>query len=76
MRALCALTILYPGSEGQGKLTRALDTLYHEYWCEHKKTNDKDVLAQILGRVLGKEDSGKGRWLPSFPLVGAELAGK
>jgi 2-hydroxychromene-2-carboxylate isomerase len=59
MRALCALTLL--DNEGQGKLTKALDALYHEYWFEHKKTNEKEVLAEILGRVLGKEDSGKGR---------------
>jgi hypothetical protein len=64
MRALCALTVLHPGSEGQGELTKALDALYHEYWCKHKKTNEKEVLAEILGRVLGKEDSAKGRWLP------------
>jgi hypothetical protein len=66
MRALCALTILHPGSEGQAKLTKALDTLYHEYWFEHRKTNEKDVLAEILGRVLGKEDSVRGRWFPIF----------
>jgi 2-hydroxychromene-2-carboxylate isomerase len=61
MRALCALTILYPGSEGQGKLMKALDVLYHDYWVAHKKTNEKEVLAEILGRVLGKDDSAKGR---------------
>ncbi len=61
MRALCALTILH---EGQEKLTKALDVLYHEYWYEHKKTNEKEVLAEILRRVLGKEDGEKGEWLP------------
>lgn len=75
MRALCALTVLH-GSEGQGKLTKALDTLYHEYWFEHKKTNEKDVLAEILGRVLGKEDSAKGRWLPGVFPCSVGLAGK
>jgi hypothetical protein len=64
MRTLCALTILYPGSQGQGKLVKALDALYHAYWVEHKKTNEKEVLAEILGKVLGEEDAGKGRWLP------------
>ncbi len=61
MRALCALTVLYQGSEGQEKLTKALDALYHEYWVEHKKTNEKEVLAEILGTVLGESDSSKGR---------------
>jgi hypothetical protein len=64
MRTLCALTVLYPGSQGQGKLTKALDALYHAYWVEHKKTNEKEVLAGILGKVLGEEDAEKGRWLP------------
>jgi 2-hydroxychromene-2-carboxylate isomerase len=64
MRALCALTILYSGKEGQAKLINALDSLYHAYWVEHKKTNEKEVLAEILGKVLGEEDAGKGKWLP------------
>lgn len=63
MRALCALTILYEGNEGQDKLMKALDALYHDYWFEHKKTNEKDVLAEILSSVLGDEDSKKGRQL-------------
>ena len=41
-----------------------MDVLYHEYWYEHKKTNEKEVLAEILRRVLGKEDGEKGEWLP------------
>jgi hypothetical protein len=41
-----------------------LDALYYEYWCEHKKTNEKEVLVEILARVLGEEDSAKGMWLP------------
>jgi 2-hydroxychromene-2-carboxylate isomerase len=65
MRALCALTILYSGSEGQAKLVMSLDALYHAYWVEHQKTNEKEVLAEILGKVLGEEDAGKGTWLPS-----------
>ena len=63
MRALCALTVLYSGSEGQEKLKKALDALYHEYWCEHKKTYEKEVLAEVLTRVLGEVDTKKGRWL-------------
>ncbi|PMD65251.1 HCCA isomerase/glutathione S-transferase kappa [Hyaloscypha bicolor E] len=59
MRTLCALTILYPGSQGQGKLMKALDALYPAYWVEHKKTNEREVLAEILGKVLGEEDAGK-----------------
>jgi 2-hydroxychromene-2-carboxylate isomerase len=66
MRALCALTVLH---EGQAKLIKTLDVLYHDYWVEHKKTNEKNVLAEILGRVLGKEDSEKGRWFSAFLLV-------
>jgi 2-hydroxychromene-2-carboxylate isomerase len=60
MRALCALTLLYPGNEEQEKLTKVLDVLYYEYWCEHKKTNEKEVLAEILTRVLGEGDSRRG----------------
>jgi len=63
MRALCALTVLYSGSEGQEKLTQALDVLYYDYWYEHKKTNEKEVLEEVLTRVLGDEDAKKGRWL-------------
>ena len=59
MRALCALTLLHPGKEGQGPLTKALDELYREYWVNHKKTNEKAVLAEVLGKVLGKEETEK-----------------
>jgi 2-hydroxychromene-2-carboxylate isomerase len=59
MRALCALTLLHPGKEGQGPLTKALDELYREFWVNHKKTNEKDVLAEVLGKVLGKEETEK-----------------
>lgn len=57
MRALCAITLLHPGKEGQGRLTTALDELYREFWVNHKKTNEKDVLAEILERVFGKEET-------------------
>jgi hypothetical protein len=60
MRALCALTLLHPGKEGQRPLTKALDELYGEFWVKHKKTNEKDVLAEVLGKVLGKEETEKG----------------
>ena len=60
MRALCALTALHPGDEGQRKLTKCLDVLYHAFWVEHQKTNEKEILAKILGEVLGEEEAGKG----------------
>ena len=60
MRALCALTALHPGEEGQKPLTRCLDALYAAYWVDHKKTNEKEVLAQVLSDVLGKEEAEKG----------------
>jgi len=67
MRALCALTLLHPGKEGQGPLTKALDELYREFWVNHKKTNEKDVLAKVLEKVLGKEETEKGMF-PSLYL--------
>jgi hypothetical protein len=60
MRALCALTVLHPGKEGQPILTKCLDVLYHAYWVEHRKTNEKEVLTEILNGVLGVEDTKKG----------------
>ena len=60
MRALCALTVLHPGDAGQEKLTECLDALYKAYWVEHRKTNEKDVLAEVLSGVLGKEETMKG----------------
>ena len=63
MRALCALTILHPGKEGQKRLVSCLDVLYHAYWVENKKTIDKDVLSAELTRVLGAEDAAKGKFL-------------
>jgi 2-hydroxychromene-2-carboxylate isomerase len=60
MRTLCALTALHPGEEGQKPLTRCLDALYEAYWVEHKKTNEKDVLDEVLSSVLGKEEAAKG----------------
>ena len=62
MRALCALTVLHPGEEGQKPLTKCLDALYHEFWVNHKKTNEKEVLAEIMNDVLGKEEAGKGEF--------------
>jgi len=60
MRALCALTVLHPGDKGQGKLIQCLDALYEAYWVQHRKTNEKDVLTEVLGRVLGTEEIEKG----------------
>jgi 2-hydroxychromene-2-carboxylate isomerase len=62
MRALCALTVLHPGEEGQEPLTKCLDSLYYAFWVEHKKTNEKEVLAEVLSSVLGKEETEKGEW--------------
>jgi 2-hydroxychromene-2-carboxylate isomerase len=60
MRALCALTALHPGEEGQKPLIRCLDALYAAYWVDHKKTNEKEMLSQVLSDVLGKEEATKG----------------
>jgi len=60
MRALCALTVLNE-KDGQDKLVKALDELYWEYWVNHKKTNEKDILAEVLGKVLGSEETRKGK---------------
>ncbi|KAH6668265.1 thioredoxin-like protein [Halenospora varia] len=59
MRALCALTVLHPGNEGQEILCMALDALFKAFWVEHKKTNEKEVLAEVLHDVLGEEVAGK-----------------
>lgn len=59
MRALCALTILHPGEEGQRRLTKCLDALCREFWVNHKKTNEKETLAEVLSNVLGKEETAK-----------------
>jgi 2-hydroxychromene-2-carboxylate isomerase len=65
MRAMCALTVLHPGKEAQGPLIRCLDVLYPAMWVDHRKTNEKDVLADILNGVLGVEESQKGE--PPLP---------
>ncbi|KAH7336385.1 thioredoxin-like protein [Rhexocercosporidium sp. MPI-PUGE-AT-0058] len=59
MRALCALTVLHPGKEGQEVLTKALDALFEASWVQHRKTNEKEVLEDVLVGVLGKEEAGK-----------------
>jgi 2-hydroxychromene-2-carboxylate isomerase len=64
MRALCALTVLHPGKGGQGLLIAMLDELYKAFWVEHRKTNEKDVLAEILEKVLGPDDTKRGMFLP------------
>ncbi len=60
MRALCALTVLYPGEDGQVILCKALDALYKAYWVDHRKTYEKDVLVEVLVESLGEEATGKG----------------
>ena len=67
MRALCALTVLRPGEEGQKSLVSCLDALFAAYWVEGKKTIDKDVLAEELTRVLGADDTGKSEWPLPLP---------
>ncbi|KAG9232211.1 thioredoxin-like protein [Amylocarpus encephaloides] len=59
MRALCALTVLKPGNEGQEALVKCLDKLYPAYWVEGRKTYEKDVLAEVLSGILGKEGANK-----------------
>ncbi|KAL2068890.1 hypothetical protein VTL71DRAFT_15228 [Oculimacula yallundae] len=59
MRAMCALTVLHPGKEGQELLVKTLDRLFEAYWVEHKKTYEKDGLQEVLESVLGKEEAGK-----------------
>lgn len=60
MRALCAVTILKAGEKDQRSLIACLDALFAAYWVDGKKTNEKDILAEELTRVLGAEDAGKG----------------
>ena len=67
MRALCALTVLHPGVEGQKRLVSCLDALYPAYWVENRNTIDKDVLSAELTRVLGAEDAAKRRFLIFVP---------
>lgn len=63
MRAMCALTVLHPGKDGQEILCKALDALFKAFWVEHKKTNEKEVLAEVLNSVLGKEEAEKGMFI-------------
>ena len=74
MRALCALTVLNPGKEGQPKLIKALDALFHAFWVEHKKTYEKEVLIAVLNEVLGKEEAGK--VMGMVPKEGKEVLNK
>jgi 2-hydroxychromene-2-carboxylate isomerase len=63
MRALCALTVLYPGAKGQEALIKCLDKLYHACWVEHQMTQDKEVLSGVLSSIIGAEDAAKGERL-------------
>jgi len=62
MRALCALTVLHPGREGQGVLIKALDELFAAFWVEHRKTNEKEVLGQVLEKAIGAEETKRGMY--------------
>jgi 2-hydroxychromene-2-carboxylate isomerase len=59
MRALCALTLLHPEQSPQPILTKALDTLFHEFWVNQKKTHEKPVLEEVLKGVLGDAETQK-----------------
>jgi hypothetical protein len=59
MRALCALTLLRPGDEGQKSLVSCLDALFAAYWVEGRQTSDQYILTEEFTRVLGAEDTGK-----------------
>jgi 2-hydroxychromene-2-carboxylate isomerase len=59
MRALCAVTL---GPAGQERLVACLETLLRAYWVEGKRTDERSVLAEELGRVLGAEETAKGAW--------------
>lgn len=61
MRAMCALTVMHPGKEGQEVLCKALDKLFEAYWVNCQNTSEKDVLTEVLESVLGKEEAGKGK---------------
>ena len=67
MRALCALSVLRAGEEGQKSMVSCLDALFAAYWVEGKNTIDKAILAEELTRVLGAEDTGKSEWHLLFP---------
>lgn len=64
MRALCVLTVVKPGKEGQDLLIKVLDVLFPSYWVEGKRTFEKDVLNSILRQVLGEKLAGDGTFSP------------
>ncbi|KAF2168896.1 hypothetical protein M409DRAFT_20910 [Zasmidium cellare ATCC 36951] len=41
--------------EPEGVLPRALDALYHAFWVERKTIGKVEVIAEVLGPVLGAE---------------------
>jgi 2-hydroxychromene-2-carboxylate isomerase len=51
MRALAALRELDGGR--QDRMVRALDTLFHEYFAQHKPTSEPAELTRVLTGVLG-----------------------
>lgn len=60
MRALCALTVLKPGKEGQELLIKVLDVLFPSYWVEGKRTFEKEILVAALRKVLGEKLTNEG----------------
>ena len=69
MRAMSALTVLHPGKEGQDVLCKALDALFEASWVKHQRTDQKEVLEEVLAGVVGREEAGKGtsNYLSSLP---------
>jgi len=57
MRALCALTLLYPDSHK--KLCKLFDALFHAYWVEQQPTHKPEVLTRVLTDALGVQDTRK-----------------
>ncbi|KAK1832089.1 glutathione S-transferase kappa 1 [Podospora conica] len=55
-----ALAVLYQeGGDDQSKLVAALDALFTETWVKRRPTHKADVLAEVLGRVLGEGEAGR-----------------
>lgn len=57
MRAINAISHLtgkeQTSTEAQTSIIRALDTFYEAYWVQGQEITDKNVMAGILGKVVG-----------------------
>lgn len=47
------------GADKQQRLARTLDALYHDFWVEHREAHKPEVMAPLLGRVLGADEAAK-----------------